>query len=91
MFKEIETKEEFFAAARARLLWGNRGRPDEAPQWDHLLYWGDFSNKVLIEIWDDAANNISDDFSWRTRDFAVLVEDDGEDTSPPTASKDYQL
>lgn len=36
----------------------------------------------LGEIWDDADNNISDDFSWRTRDFAVLVEDDGEDASP---------
>ena len=87
-FKVIETKEEFFAAAKARLLWGNLGCPDEAPRWDHLYAWYDFSNKVLIEIWDDADNNISDDFSWRTRDFAVLVEDDGEDTSPPTASKD---
>jgi len=76
-FKVIETKEEFFAAAKARLLWGNLGCPDEAPRWDHLYAWYDFSNKVL-----------SDDFSWRTQDFAVLVEDDGEDTSPPTASKD---
>ena len=75
-FKVIETKEEFFAAAKARLLWGNRGCPDEAPQWDSLLYWGDLSNKVLIEIWDDAANNISEDSCWKTRDFAVLVEDD---------------
>lgn len=91
MFKAVESKEEFFAAVKARLLWGNLGCPDEAPQWDHLLYWDVFSNKVLSEVWDEAYNNISDDFSWRTQDFAVLVEDDGEDTSPPTASKDYQL
>ena len=76
MFKVIETKEEFFAAAKARVLWGNRGRPGEEPLWDYLYSWYDFSNKVLIETWDDAANNISDDFSWRTRDFAVLVEED---------------
>ena len=91
MFKVIESKEEFIAAVRAYLLWGDRSYPNEAPQWDHLLYFGEFSNRVLIEIWDDADNNVSDDFSWRTQDFAVLVEDDGEDTSPPTASKDYQL
>lgn len=90
-FKVIETKEEFFAAVKARLLWGNLNCPDEAPQWDRLFYWDGYRNKVLIETWDDAANNIDDDSSWRTQDFAVLVEDDGEDTSPPTASKDYQL
>ena len=76
MFKAIETKEEFFAAAKARLLWGNRSCPDEAPQWDHLLYWGDFRNKVLREMWDDAANNNSNYEEWMTRDFAVLVEED---------------
>ena len=76
MFKVIETKEEFFAAAKAGVLWGNRGCPDEAPQWDHLLYWGDFRNKVLREMWDDAANNNSNYEEWMTRDFAVLVEDD---------------
>lgn len=74
-FKVIETKEEFFTAVKARLLWGNLNCPDEAPRWAHLFYWGDFSNKVLIEIWDDAANN-SEDSCWKTRDFAVLVEDD---------------
>lgn len=75
-FKVIETKEEFIMAARARLLWGNRNYPDEAPQWDHLFYWDDYSNKDLSETWDDAANNIDDDSSWRTQDFTVLVEDD---------------
>lgn len=82
MFKAVESKEEFIAAVRAYLLWGDRSYPDEAPQWDHLYAWYDFSNKVLIEIWDDAVNNISEDAAWRTRDFAVLVEDDGEDASP---------
>lgn len=86
MFKVIETEEEFITAAKARVLWGNRGYPDEAPQWDHLRYWDDYSNEELNEIWDDAVNNISEDLAWRTRDFAVLVEDDGEDASP-TASE----
>lgn len=76
MFKAVESKEEFIAAVRAYLLWGDRSYQDEAPQWDHLRYWDDYSNEELGEIWDDAVNNISDDFSWRTRDFAVLVEEE---------------
>lgn len=86
MFKAVESKEEFIAAVMAGLLWGDRSYQDEAPRWDHLRYWGDFNNEELVEIWDDAANNNSKDEEWRTRDFAVLVEDDGEDASP-TASE----
>ena len=61
MFKVIETKEEFITAVKARVLWGNRSCPGEEPQWepqwDYLYSWYDFSNKVLSEMWDDAANN----------------------------------
>lgn len=57
MFKVIETEEEFFAAVKARLLWGNRSCPVEEPRWDYLYSWYDFSNKVLSEMWDDADNN----------------------------------
>lgn len=85
MFKAVESKEEFIAAVMAGLLWGDRSYPDEAPRWDQL-YWDYYSNEELGEIWDDAVNNISEDAAWRTRDFAALVEDDGEDASP-TASE----
>lgn len=74
MFKVIESKEEFIAAVMAGLLWGDRSYPDE-PRWDRL-YWDYYSNEELGEIWDEAYNNTRDDFSWRTRDFAVLVEED---------------
>lgn len=74
MFKVIESKEEFIAAVMAGLLWGDRSYPDE-PRWDQL-YWDYYSNEELGEIWDEAYNNTRDDFSWRTRDFAVLVEED---------------
>lgn len=77
MFKAIETKEEFIMAARARMLWGNRGYPDgNTPLWDHLYYWDSFDNIELREMWDDAASNTSNDEEWRTQDFAVLVEED---------------
>ena len=88
MFKVIESKEEFFTAARARMLWGNRGYPGETPQWDHLRYWGSFDNIELNEVWDDAASNTSNDEEWRTQDFTVLVEDDEERDSTTTVSED---
>ncbi len=99
-FRVIESKEEFFAVARARMLWGNRGCPDEAPRRDHLYYWDSFDSIELSEIWDSAANNTSNVEEWRTQDFAVLVEDDeeGDSTtaseegdSTTTVSEDYQL
>ena len=77
MFKVIESKDEFFAAARAGLLWGNY-QTEEAgpPQWE-ALEWGLFEASLLYDIWAKAEKERDPD-TWRTFDFAVLVEDEGE-------------
>jgi len=82
MFKVIESKEEFFAAARAGLLWGNYQTEETYPsQWE-ALEWRSFEASLLYDIWDKAERERD---TWRTFDFAVLVEDDDEEGDSPTA------
>ena len=87
MFKVIESKDEFFAAARAGLLWGNY-QTEEAgpPQWE-ALEWGLFGASLLYDIWAKAEKERAEGpHTWRVFDFAVLVEDDDEEGDSPTAS-----
>lgn len=75
MFKVIESKEEFFAAARAGLLWGNYQTEETYPsQWE-AMEWRSFAASLLYAIWDKAERE-RDPNTWRTFDFAVLVEED---------------
>lgn len=84
MFKVIESKDEFFAAARAGLLWGNY-QTEEAgpPQWE-ALEWGLFGASLLYDMWAKAEKNRkANPQDWRSFDFAILIEDDdGEGDSP---------
>lgn len=82
MFKMIESKEEFFAAVRAGLLWGNYQTEEaDPPQWE-ALEWQRFKASLIYDIWDSAEENSlkasPDTNEWQPHDFAVLVEDDGD-------------
>jgi len=53
-------------------------------QWE-AMEWRCFEASLLYDIWDKAERD-RDPHTWRTFDFAVLVEDDEEEDASPTAN-----